>query len=73
MPNSLNDYITSAARAELLRRARVQEELLRQAILAGAASLTLEWPDDFSTGTTRWMFPVTRRRRRAALRLAHDA
>lgn len=69
--NTLNDAIAESARNELLRRAKVTEDLLRQALEAGAKSLTLEWDDgEFCRGATRWALPTTRRKRRAALRLA---
>lgn len=63
--SAVNEYV----RAEMVRRARLTESLLRQAIDGGAATLTLEWPGDFGQAT-RYELPITRRARRRLVRQA---
>ena len=66
----IDKYVES----EMRRRMEIQEEILRLAELAGAESVTVEWPNDFGR-RTRWTLlgkGTTRAKRRKALKIAQE-
>lgn len=58
--------ISRVSHAEMERRAKTTEEILKIGILAGIETIDIKWPDPvgFGLGWTRFIFPKTRRGRR---------
>lgn len=59
-----------AVRLEMMRRIAVEEEILRAALEAGAATVEITWPNDTLGPRRIFELPKTRRARRRLLKAA---
>lgn len=68
----MTDVLADAVAEEVLRRIRVEEQILRYAFMGGVATVSVEWPDEFGP-TKQYVVPTDRAGRRRVRRLLREA